>query len=459
MRRAILIFIVVAFGMQTIVAQGYHLKGTIPGLSHADIYLMQDFAVSQQMIDTLTTDQQGAFDVILPDDLPIGMYRLMTESGLMFDLIFNHEDIAFKTTGFQTDDQIQIVQSIENQLYYKYLNIKLNNQQKINILTPTLNYYPKSDSFYTVLKTQLIHLYAQIEAVSNWVVQTHPGTLAAHFIRFDRPQLPDFDLNQEEQQSALKANFFKGVDFNDTLLLRSGLLTSKIVSYLSLYQKKGMNQQEVEKAFTQAVDTLLQKTLVNESIYEYTLNYLVRGFDQFGFEHLLEHIAQVQQLDRFPGHSLKKQALKAKLAAIVRLADGRFAPDFTARDLQGHRIKLSKIKADKTLLVFWASWCPHCTASLPKLKKYYNPEHPERLQIIAVSVDTDLKAVTKAIKQEHYPWINIAQLKGWDGPIAQAYDVSATPTFFLLDKDKKIIAKPRSIEMLDQILKADTSGD
>ena len=455
MRRTFVFVMVVLTSITGVFAQGYHLRGTIPGLNQSEVYLMQDFAVSQQMIDTLKTDQSGSFDVILPEDLPVGMYRLMTSSGLMFNLIYNKEDIAFRTTGFQTDDQIQIISSVENLLYYKYLNIKLNNEQKINILNPVLDYYPENDSFYSVVKSQVMNLYAQMQGVSNWVIEQYPHTLAAHFIRFDRPQVPDFKLKPYEQQQALKQNYFKGVDFQDTLLLRTGMLTSKIVGYLSLFQKKGMNKDAVEQAFTQAVDTLLQKTVVNEQIYEYTLNYLVRGFDQFGFDHLLDHIASIQQLCRFPDHSLKKQALENRLHLIQRLADGNTAPDFAVRDLQGKKIRLSKIKAEKTLLVFWASWCPHCTASLPRLKKFYDPQHPEKLQIIAISVDNDKKAVEQAIKDEAYPWINIAELKGWDSPVVDEYGVSATPSFFLLDKDKKIIAKPRSIEILESLLKKD----
>jgi len=455
MRKISILLIILLAEVPVIFGQGYHLRGTIPGLNQSEVYLMQDFAVSQQMIDTLKTDQSGSFDVIIPNDLPVGMYRLMTSSGLMFDLIFNKEDIAFQTTGFQTDDQIQIISSVENLLYYKYLNIKLNNEQKINILDPVLDYYPDNDSFYLVVKSQVKNLYAQIYGVSNWATQQYPNTLAAHFIRFDRPQIPDFKLKPIEQKQKLKEYYFKGIDFQDTLLLRTGMLTSKIVGYLSLFQRKDMSKNEVEQAFTQAVDTLLQKTVVNEQIYEYTLNYLVRGFDQFGFDHLLEHIASIQQLGRFHNHSLKKQTLENKLNLIQRLAGGNTAPDFTARDLQGEKIRLSKIKADKTLLVFWASWCPHCTTSLPRLKKFYDAQHPEKFQIVSISVDNDKKAVEQAIKDEAYPWINIANLKGWNGPIVEKYGVSSTPSFFLLDKDKKIITKPRSIEMLEDILQKD----
>jgi len=432
--------------------QGFHLKGTITGLAHADVFFMQDFAVSQQIIDTVQTDAHGSFDISLPANLPIGMYRIMTNSGQMFDLIYNKEDISFKTSGFQANSTIHIITSLENQLYYKYLNVKLSNQLKINILDPTLKYYPKNDSFYLVLKHQVMDLYSQINAVSNWVTQQYPKTLAAHFIRLDRPVTPNFNQIAYQPEENLKRNYFKGVDFQDTLLLRSSLLTAKIVGYLGLYQEQGMHKEEVEQAFTQAVDTLLAKTLVNEQIYEYTLNYLVHGFEEFGFEHLLQHIAAIQQLGLFPDHSLKKQALETKLELIKRLAIGKTAPDFSARDMEGKKIRLSKLKADTTLLIFWASWCPHCTASLPKLKKFYDPAHPERLQIIAISVDDNKKEVEKAIQDEHYPWINIAHLKGWDGPIADEYGVSSTPTFFLLDKNKKIIAKPISITVLENLL-------
>ena len=35
----------------------------------------------------------------------------------------------------------------------------------------------------------------------------------------------------------------------------------------------------------------------------------------------------------------------------------------------------------------------------------------------------------------------------------QAYDIYKTPTFYLLDKDKRIIAKQLSMEQFDEIIK------
>ena len=436
----------IAFG------QNFHIRGTIPGMSNTDVYLLKDFANSQRMIDTTKTDISGTFDFVMTPDRPVGMYRIMTPTGQMFNVIYNHENIDFVASGMAANDMIQVKQSVENLIYYKYLHVKTNNELRINILRPVLDYYPQNDTFYTVIRNKVEKLQNQLSTVTYDLIKNNPGTLAAHFIAMDEPVKFNLDIPSSEQDKELKKTYFDHVDFNDTLLLRTHSFTAKLVGYLSLYQNQKMNKKEMEKAFVAPVDTILKKSLVNEKMYLFCLHYLVKGFEDFGFNNLLQHIALHQKLADFPGNCLQKQALQKKLYLITELAIGKTAPDFTSRTLKGKHIQLSKVKAGHTLLVFWASWCPHCTAALPKLEKYYDPAHPEKLQIIAVSVDDSRKPVEREIKKEGYQWINIAEQKGWDSPIAEEYGISSTPTFFLLDKDKKIVAKPGGISEVVRLL-------
>lgn len=436
-----------------LMAQTYHIKGLITGLSNSEVYLVKAFATSNQIVDTTRTDASGNFEMPIKNSWPAGMYRLVTMTGQEFDLICNHENIAFATSGIGMNATFHILSSVENIIYYHYLGVKIANQKKINLLRPVLNSYPQSDPFYQVVKDQAEKLQNQIYSVSENLIGDNPNTLAAHFIKFDMPALIDFNLPSYLQDEAVKANYFKGINFNDSLLLRTDLFTGKIVGYLSLFQSKGMTKPEVEEAFTPAVDTLMKKTLVNEKLYEFTLNYLVNGFQEFGFHKLLLHLADNSQLTQFKDESPQKMELEGKLYAIRTLAPGHVAPDFSSRTMEGRKIRLKDVKADTTLLVFWASWCPHCKAELPKLKKYYNSANTSHLQIIGISVDTDKKSVERAIKEEGYTWPNIAKLKGWDGPIAKLYGVNATPTFVLLDKDKKVIATPVTVEDLAKYLK------
>ena len=435
--------------------QTWHIRGTVPGMGNTEVYLLQDFANSQRMVDTVKSDLSGTFDFVMKPGDPVGMYRIMTPTGQMFNVIFNHENVVFEASGTKASDLIQVKKSIENLIYYKYLHVKTNNELRINVLRPTLDYYPQNDTFYLVLRRQVEKLQNQLARVTHKLIEDNPGTLAAHFIAMDEPVMLNLDIPASAQDALLKKDYLKHVDFNDTLLLRTHLFTAKLVGYLSLFQKQGMDKKAMEKAFFAPVDTILKKASVNDKMYLFCLGYLVKGFKDFGFANLLQYIARTQQqhLDTLKENSLKKIMLESELALIRKLAIGQTAPDFTARTLKDKKIQLSKVKAGHTLLVFWASWCPHCTATLPKLKKYYDPAHPEKLQIIAVSVDNNRRDVEKEIKKEGYQWPNIARLKGWDSPIAVEYGVSSTPTFILLDKDKKIIAKPNNINELEKILK------
>ena len=432
--------------------QTFHLRGTVPGMSNTDVYLLQDFANSQRMVDTVRTDISGSFDFTMGADMPVGMYRIMTPTGQMFDVIYDRENIDFVATGMNASDIIQVKQSVENLIYYKYLHVKTANKLKINTLLPVLDYYPKNDTFYQVTKNQVAKLQDQITTVTQNLIRNNPGTLAAHFIAMDEPVKLDLGVPSAQRDEELKKVYFKNVNFNDTLLLRTNLLTAKLVGYLTLFQNRNMSKKTMEKSFVAPVDTILKKAQVNEKMYLFSLHYFVKGFEDFGFESLLQHIATHQHLADFPGNSLQKIALQKKLRLITELAVGKTAPDFTTRTLKGKKIQLSKVKSNNTLLLFWASWCPHCKVALPKLEKYYDPDHPEKLQIIAVSVDENKKPVEKEVKKEGYTWINIAEQKGWDSPIAEMYGVSSTSTFFLLDKDKKIIAKPTNIDEVEKLL-------
>lgn len=436
-----------------LMAQDYHIKGTIKGLNHSEVYLIKAFANSNKIMDTISTNAQGNFVMPIKNSWPAGMYRLMTLTGQEFDLILDHENVDFVTSGSGMNASFHVLSSVENKMYYRYLGVKITNQKKIKLLKPVLKSYPQNDPFYQVLKAQAEKLQNQIHSVGNTLIKEHPNTLAARFIKFDMPPLINFNLPYYLQNESLEANYFKGLNFNDPLLLRADLFTGKIVGYLSLFQSKGMSKPEVEQAFTPAVDTLLKKTSVNEKVYIYTLNYLVNGFQEFGFHKLLLHIANNNKLAQFKDNSPQAKELESKLYAIRILAPGHVAPDFKARTIGGKKIHLAKVKADTTLLVFWASWCPHCKAQLPKLKKYYNPADASHFQIIGISVDTNKKSVERAIKNEGYSWPNIAKLKGWNGPISTLYGVNATPTFVLLNKDKKVIATPTTVEALEKYLK------
>jgi len=113
---------------------------------------------------------------------------------------------------------------------------------------------------------------------------------------------------------------------------------------------------------------------------------------------------------------------------------------------------MSEIPTKYVLVVFWASWCPHCNEMLPKLKTVYEKYSRSDLEVVAISVDSKKQDWEDALKKNGFTWINYSELKGWDCSIAYDYGIRATPTMILIDRKRTVIAKPKNPEVLQQKL-------
>jgi thiol-disulfide isomerase/thioredoxin len=433
-------------------AQNNKISGTIPGLANKDVFLLRMVAENRQIIDTASTDPSGSFVFELPSDFPIGQYAVVVGPSQLIELIYNKEDIRFVTTGASSDDQVQIVESIENRIYYDYLYEKGITLYKTDLLEPLIQNYPTDDPFYQTAIAQYNLLKENFDERVNTLVEQNPETFAAQIIQTDKPLLPDPTLTPLMQTIFLKTHYFDETNFTDTLLTRTNILSSKVVGYLGLFQEKKMTKEQLENSLLVGVDTVLNKAIVNQEVYEYVVDFLINGFQAIGFEKGLEYIAEHNQLDQFCVNTERKTELENKIELINKLAIGKTAPDFETVDLQGKMIRLSDVGAERTLLIFWASWCPHCDEIMPVIKEYYSKKNRRELEVVAVSIDESRNDVESAIETNDYNWINIAELQGWDGQIVEEYGISATPTIFILDKNKSIIGKPGNVDELEKML-------
>ncbi len=424
----------------TAISQEYKISGTITGLENENLYLMQLMGEKRNIIDTAQTDLTGAFTFVMPESRKAGMYMIIKGAGQAVELIYNNEDIQFVTSGFANDDGIQVISSVENLIYYDYLSVKGINMYKLDVLGALLKNYPNNDDFYLTALKQYEQLQNQVDNRVAELIDNNPLTLASRYLKTDKPTFVDPTLTELEQNLYLKQHYFDDVDFTDTMLIRSTFLTSKVVSYLSLFQMNANSQSELEDNMLMGVDTVLVYSQANQQVYEFLIDFLIHGFESIGFEKGLEHIANASTLDQFCENTERKLKLENKLELIKKLAIGQPAPDFTTTDIQGNKVVLSEISAKKIILVFWASWCPHCEEVMPVINSYY--DGGTNYEVIAISIDESEDDLMKSLEESNFSWINIAEFKGWNGDIVEEYGIVATPSIFILDENKKIIGKP-----------------
>jgi peroxiredoxin len=108
---------------------------------------------------------------------------------------------------------------------------------------------------------------------------------------------------------------------------------------------------------------------------------------------------------------------------------------------------LYDINSNYTLVVFAAGWCGHCTREIPKLAKKYPNWHDKGLEVALIGLDDNPKDFAKFAAP--FPFISTTDYQKWESQAVKDFHVYATPTMFLLDKDKNIVLRPKSTEHLE----------
>ena len=74
------------------------------------------------------------------------------------------------------------------------------------------------------------------------------------------------------------------------------------------------------------------------------------------------------------------------------------------------------------------------------------------MEILAISTITDINKWREFVQKFELDWINLAD-PYYQSDFRQLYNVKTTPTIYILDQDKKIIAKDIGTDQIEDFLK------
>jgi peroxiredoxin len=428
------------------------IDGTIRGYDGKLIFLMSIYGEKTKAIDSVVPDAANHFQFKISNRLP-GMYRVQWAKDGFVDLVWNQEDVIFVTSAKSPDDSLQIISSLENKINLTYSRLDRLTQAKLQLLMPVVDYYPVKDAFFSSVAMELENVQKSQQHYLDSLVKLYPNSFAVRVAKVYQTPFISASLNKEERITFLKQHYFDRIDFSDTALLRSMVFVNKAIAYLSIYSNNRLPQKQLEAEFIKAVTIMLGAASVNPVIYKFWLDYVVGGFDKYHFDEVITYIADNFQDPSSCEDQERKSALQKKLDTFKKIAIGKIAPDLEVPGVNGKPVKLSGIDSEFTLVVFYATTCPHCVSMTPRLKELYDNQKPKRFEVMSVSIDTSRTEWTAFLKEQKLTWINVSDLKGFNGKSADDYNIYATPTMFLLDREKKILAKPISLMELEQSLR------
>lgn len=152
-----------------------------------------------------------------------------------------------------------------------------------------------------------------------------------------------------------------------------------------------------------------------------------------------------------------RNALAQRLAAEQNddaLVPGQKAPLFTLPDLNGTQVALRDVLHENELVMidFWASWCGPCIATFPHLKRLYAAFNESGFEIIVISIDDTFEDWEQASVEQQLPWLNIADLGGFQEETPISYGVQFIPKAYLLDSKGCILQKDLEPDKIQEVL-------
>jgi cytochrome oxidase Cu insertion factor (SCO1/SenC/PrrC family) len=111
------------------------------------------------------------------------------------------------------------------------------------------------------------------------------------------------------------------------------------------------------------------------------------------------------------------------------------APDFLLTDVDGKNFKLSDYRGKVVVLEFMQTTCEYCQAQEPRMKELRS-RFPGDVVMVIISINPgDTEEILRQYRDQNLVgWIAIRDTS----EVSSAYNVSGTPTIFIIDKNGDI---------------------
>ncbi len=434
-------------------AQPFYLKGVITKCPYKKVYLSRYRGDTYLLADSAKVNASSVVNFVMKKNYLPGIYIISffenpESNNKNINLLYDGENVEFSCNYDQLPAGINIVKSEKNKLYYNFLILKNRTIRQLFELSEKGRAFPTDNPNYSSIKKQFNYQQKQLSDFLINIEQNYPNSFLYKAIKsMSFPEFP-FAISQDQSNNYFREHFLDNVNFSDTILMNSNIFTSNTYSYIQLFKNHKLSDSAQQVEYIHAVDKIMQRCSASPQVKSQVADYLAKGFEQLNLDLALAYIYEKYIQSESCENTDLYDRVKIRVEGNRKLTIGSIAPEVNLFDNDSNQIVLSAVYSPYTLVIFWASWCPHCVATLPLIKKLYNNQLKKQFEIVAISIDTIAKDWQNAIRAGGYKWFNCSDLQGWKGKTVKDYYVYSTPMMFLLDDKKRIIAKPLDINQL-----------
>ncbi len=448
---------------------GYNIDVTVKPFRNQKIYLGYHYGKAKALTDSAVLDNnsKGVFNGVKA--LPGGIYFVVSPAKeILFELLIDKQQ-RFSIVADTADlpANVRFNNSPDNSSFQHYtMFASSTGRESARLAASFKNSGNVADS---VKKTEQIRqLSKSMDRYRDSVVKKQPNSLmSALFLALKDPvvptasQQPSGKYDSSYAYNYYKQHYWDNISFRDDRMVRTPFFEAKLDKY---YRDLVVPSPD---SIIKEVDHMLLASRGTTEMYQYLMVHFVQKYinpEYMGqdavFVHLFEKYINTGQAAFFTPQY--KEFMTKRAYSLMANLIGQPAADMQMVDSMGKPLPLYSVNSPYTVVFFWDPTCGHCQEVAPRLDSMYRAKWKNQgVKIYGVMVDGGMDNWTKYIRENDLKdWLHVYQTKDQQDSEANAgkpgfrqlYDVYQTPVLYLLDKEKRIIAKKLSFEQVDEVL-------
>ncbi|MEM9528681.1 MAG: thioredoxin-like domain-containing protein [Bacteroidota bacterium] len=434
-----------------------NIRVEVAGISPEGALLIGQLAEQQYRVDEGVVDGNGVrFAREEPYD-PGHYYAYFTNGTGVQLLIAEDQTFSLTTNSSDPVGAMQVDGSKENELFYEALAYEASQQPEFVRLGQALGGTTSGSTEYEAIQEERRQLVGKRKTYLEGIFAKAPNSLFTSFKRAGQnPQLREIRLangqmDEVGQVTAFRREFWDGVDFSDERLLRTPVIFNKLKRYISELTPQNADSIKV------AADLLIAKVLDKPEYFKFFANWITLQYEP-GKSTVMDaeaiHVHMIQNYftkeRAFWSDSMTVYGLQQRADQMAHSLVGQQAPDISVPGLNGSPQRLYDLKKPYVAVFMYNPECEHCIEQTPKLTTAYQGLK-DRLDIYAIALDTDQQQWQNFVRQYGLnSFTNV--FDPTNRTIFKTFYVDNTPELYLLNPERKIVAKNLKVEQLAEAI-------
>ena len=450
-------------------AQGYEIHITLKPFTNAKVYLGYYYGKVKAVADSVILDNNSAGVFKGKEKLGGGIYFIVSpKKEILFELLIDQvQQFSIYADSARLPASIEFTGSPENKTFLAYTSFMNSHGKELSTLQSSLG-KAKTKTDSATIKEEIKNTNEEVKKERDEVQTKAPNSLLATLLgALKDPVVPPSPVLANGKSDSTfayryyKEHYWDNISFTDDRLIRTPIFEPKLDRYY-----KDLVSPEAD-SIDREIDHMLLFSRTNKDMFKFLLVYFTQKYinpefmgQDAVFIHIFDKYINTGQADFFT--EKYRKFVDDRAYSIMANLIGLPAANLEMTDSSGKIRSLYEVPANFTVVCFWDPTCSHCKETIPKLDSIYQAKWKyQGVQVFAVMVDGGQDNWRNFIRDHHLgDWINVYQTAAQhDATVAagrpdyrQLYDVYQTPVIYLLDKEKRIVAKKLTYQQVDEVI-------